>query len=311
MFDNQTLFHNQYLQSTVSCTPASWCVTMFNDWTEEKEQTIIIMLTDSLLLVGLAVAIVLLILVGCKIVIDFPGLLDGNIVHTFKQINADEEVFKNIKVIENCTPQSCRLDLGLHELTDISEIRRPETVAIQVETLYPDFPQTATQEESVDEAGIQSRINETRQESPDKDSATHIKHKERKPQELHNNMKIPNKHQNIRAPDSKQRTPVGHSSFSISSPDTSTTSSPHSKSRCKVTQINIIRGKVNIVIKSQPHKENYSINIDFPGDDVSKPYEPPEDMINNPSETGHDDTEREEMVQCQFYQTKEQINRHC
>ena len=75
-----------------------------------------------------------------------------------------------------------------------------------------------------------------------------------------------------------------------------------------VTKIKVFSGEVNIVIMKQKNKENFSINIDFSGEDNSKHYEPPEEIINIPSDTGHDTTE---MVQCDFYQTKEHINRHC
>ena len=266
---------------------------MYKDWTEEREQILITMLTDSLLLVGLAVAIVILILVGYKIVIDFPGLLDGNIVHIFKEINADEEVFKNIKVIKN---------LDLPELTDNSEKRTPNTVEIEVEPSYPAYPQTRTQEGSV----VTSRITESSQETPDIHGATPMKHKDRKIPELHKNMKIINKHQNFKSQEPSKRTP-------FSSPDTSKPSliSSMPKSWGKHAQINITSGEVNIVIKSQKQNENFSISIDFPGEDVSKQSEPHKEMINNTSETGQDSTEREDRVQCQYHQTKEQINRHC
>ena len=79
----------------------------------------------------------------------------------------------------------------------------------------------------------------------------------------------------------------------------------------KLAQINTISGEVKIVIKSQKQKENFSISIDFPDEDVNKQSEPHKEMINNDSETGHDITEREDRVQCQYHQTKEHINRHC
>ena len=279
-------------------------VTMYKDWTDESEQILMTMLTDSLLLVGLAVAIVLLILVGCKIVIDFPGLLDGNIVHIFKEINAEEEVFKNIKVIKN---------LDLPELTEISEKRTPKTVEIEVEPSYPAYPQTNTQEKSFDETGLASRITESRQKTPDIHSAIPMKNKDREIPELHKNIKFINKHQNFKSAKPSKRTPTGSSTFLFSSPDTTTTSLSRSmpKSCSKLAQINIISGEVNIVIKSQKQKENFSISIDFPGEDVSKQSEPHKEMINNPSETSHDSADREDRAQCQYHQTKEHINRHC
>ena len=74
------------------------------------------MITDTLLLFGFAVALVLLILVGCKVMIDFPGLLDGNIVHVLKEINADEESFKQATYPKNYKNETCRSDQDMQQL---------------------------------------------------------------------------------------------------------------------------------------------------------------------------------------------------
>ena len=230
------------------------------------------MITDSVLLVGLAVALVLLILVGCKTVIDFPGLLDRNIIHVFKDLKVEEESIKQIKVIKNYT-----------------------------------YDQEVT-----------------KRETPDKNNERLIKQSasqniEKKLPDSQKNVITIHKQQNSNSPAIAQsphlRTTNNPSSISITSSDASTTSldnclpgSVYSAAVDNVTKIKVIRGEVNIVIKKQKHKENFSINIDFPGKDASKP---PIEIINNPSEIGHDTTEREEMVQCDFYQTKEHINRHC
>ena len=67
------------------------------------------------------------------------------------------------------------------------------------------------------------------------------------------------------------------------------------------------------MINKQKKSEELSINIDCPGEGTSRSYEPHEDIVSNNSETGHGhgDNEREDMVQCNFYQAKDNIQRHC
>ena len=84
-----------------------------------------------------------------------------------------------------------------------------------------------------------------------------------------------------------------------------------SPAEAQVTKIQIISGEVNIVINKQKKNEELSINIDCPGEGTSRSYEPHEEIVINNSETGRGDNEREEMVQCHFYQAKDNIQRHC
>jgi len=55
------------------------------------------MILDCVLWIGLVTAVVVFILLGCRLVIDFPGLLEGNVVHAFKQVSVDQEALKEEK----------------------------------------------------------------------------------------------------------------------------------------------------------------------------------------------------------------------
>ena len=81
------------------------------------------MLLDSILWFGLATLAVVFILMGCRLVIDFPGLLEGNLVQVFNESkDYKEETFEEVSVEnKNNTYQatkSVKVKSSDHQLRD-------------------------------------------------------------------------------------------------------------------------------------------------------------------------------------------------
>ena len=273
--------------------------------------SLLTMLTDSLFWIGLGSALVLIILIGCRIVIDFPGLLDDNIVHIVKEVNNEVESFRHSKIIKDNEREN---DASYQDIHQLQHVFVNGTHHKQSKSVNHFLPLKSNQKSLLLQSSRQSSasaITNTHTLEPEIQSID--QDKDRTPHKT----KAPSPSYSLGI-NYNTWTSRANSDFSmscVSSSDSSTTARSVSASS-KVYEDNVARiqvnnrGDINIVIKNQENTENISISIDLPRTELgTSSQEVHEDMVTNTSDHVH---YKAEGVQCDLYQTKqEHLNRYC
>eukprot|EP00092_Neocalanus_flemingeri_P102545 GFUD01131172.1.p1 GENE.GFUD01131172.1~~GFUD01131172.1.p1 ORF type:complete len:246 (+),score=48.00 GFUD01131172.1:144-881(+) len=245
------------------------------------------MLLDCMLWLGLGTVGVVLILLGCRLVMDFPGLLEWNILQVFKEIEDDsnepiEGLIDNkdtkwkSKISRKCDSSQCQLSKCGKD--DPRIMSRPDQCYSRTIDSQPRVSQSVE---------IQS---------PDSGSV-----------ETHSHSSV-----------------HGESKPTLSISDHHTVSH-HPMPGTMTIQLNNGVNEISIVIKQQLQKQDISINIDFPDafkenntkvsdtvyETLAEECEVSSTNLSQMNEIVPDTAEEVTTVQCGLYQTKESAQRQC
>ena len=266
------------------------------------------MLLDCIFWVGLTTAGVVFILLGCRLVIDFPGLLELD-VKTFKEINATEDSFASVKVTKDCACNVSRS--SIYHLDNSGESTVP-SISPARQSYKEDEPSRPL----MTGPRLQRQSNVT---------APLVKRPFGGPVKLSNTSRPVANKSDIAIivtsqPQSSKLVPTQPPTEQSSAASPAADPAPtvgHRMSKtvtCRVvtgqvTRIQVHSDTVSILIKTQEHGPDFSINIDISEEDLS--YKDHVERVTVVSEDVPVANDVPEAAQCDLYQTKENDNRHC
>eukprot|EP00092_Neocalanus_flemingeri_P029562 GFUD01032108.1.p1 GENE.GFUD01032108.1~~GFUD01032108.1.p1 ORF type:complete len:278 (+),score=53.53 GFUD01032108.1:144-977(+) len=277
------------------------------------------MLLDCMLWLGLGTVGVVLILLGCRLVMDFPGLLDWNILQVFKEIEDDsnepiEGLIDNkdtkwkSKISKKCDSSQCLLSVG-----PAREQLALDEGEISTEKVQSNPPtQCQLSKCGKDDPRIMSRPDQCYSRTIDSQPCV-------------------SKSVEIQSQDSGSAETMSHSSVPVESKPTLSMSGHHTVSHQPMPgtvtiQLNNGVNEISIVIKQQLQKQDISINIDFPDtfkennntkvsdtvyETLAEECEVSSTNLSQMNEIVPDTVEEVRTVQCGLYQTKESAQRQC